>query len=191
MLSIVWFTLIILSLIFGAKTGNIANVTQSVSVGAKETVTLILSICGIMCFWSGIMEILMKSGLGEVLSRLFHPFLSKIFDKCAKDKQTMRYITANFTANLLGLSNAATPMGLKAAEKIHNLHNEKHTSDDLIMLVVINCSSIQLIPTTVAAIRSNYGAQNPFDIMPAVWITSLVSVLSGIIVAKICKKGGL
>lgn len=191
MLSIVWCSLILLSLIFGTITGNLANVTQSVSVGAKEAVTLILSILGIMCFWSGIMEILMKSGLIDKISALFKPVLSLIFKKSAKDDEAMKYVTSNFTANLLGLSNAATPMGLKAGERIYQIHGKKGTPDDLIMLIIINCSSIQLIPTTVGAIRANYGAENAFDILPAVWITSIVSVLSGILVAKLCQKGGL
>lgn len=191
MLSIVWCGLIFLSLVFGVFTGNMSNVTQSISVGAKEAVTLIITIFGIMCFWTGIMEIMQKSGLVLKLSKVFRPILSKLFTKTAKDDRAMGYITSNFTANLLGLSNAATPMGLKAAERIYEIHGKKGTPDDLIMLIVINCSSIQLIPTTVAAIRANYGAVNPFDILPAVWITSILSVLSGIIVAKMCQKGGL
>lgn len=191
MLSVIWCVLILASLIFGAVNGELSSVTQSVSEGSSEAITLILSILGIMCFWSGIMEILIKSGLVDKISILFRPILSFIFKKSAKDKQTMRYITSNFTANLLGLSNAATPMGLKASERIYQISGKKGTPDDLIMLVIINCSSIQLIPTTVAAIRASYGASNAFDILPAVWITSLASVISGIIVAKICQKGGL
>lgn len=191
MLSIVWCGLIFLSLIFGIYTGNIANVTQSISLGASEAIKLIFTILGIMCFWSGIMEILIKSGLVDIISRVFKPILSKIFGKSAKDEQAMRYITSNFTANLLGLSNASTPMGLKGAERIYEIHGKRGTPDDLITLIIINCSSIQLIPTTVGAIRANYGAESAFDIIPAVWITSIISVLSGLLVAKICKKGGL
>lgn len=191
MLSYVWCGLIFLSLIFGVITGNISSVTQSVSLGAKEAVTLIISILGIMCFWSGIMEILIQSKLIDKLAKVFKPVLSLIFKKASKDQEAMRYITSNFTANLLGLSNAATPMGLKSADRIYEIHGRRGTPDDLIMLIIINCSSIQLIPTTVSAIRANYGAENAFDILPAVWITSLISVLSGIIVAKMCQKGGL
>ena len=190
MLSIIWVLLIVLSLVFGTITGNMSQVTQSVSLGAKEAITLIISLVGIICFWSGIMEILIKSRLIDKIIIVIKPFLKLLFKNASKDKKAMEYISTNFVANLLGLSNAATPMGLKAADRIYTLNQRKGTPNELIMLVVINCSSLQLLPTTVAAIRLNYGAQNTFDIIPAVWITSIISVLSGIFVAKICAKLG-
>lgn len=184
-MSIVWFLLIFFSVFFGILTGNIENVSNSITLGAKEAISLGISIMGMMCFWSGIMEIVIKSKLSDKITLLIKPFLNLIFQ--TKDKLAISYISSNFTANLLGISNAATPMGLKAGERICNLNNKDDTPHDLIMLVIINCSSIQLIPTTVSAIRANYGAENPFDIIPAVIITSAISVLSAILLAKFLK----
>ncbi len=188
MLSIIWFLIILASIIYGFFSGNIEKVVENINIGARESVTLLISISGIICFWSGIMEILMQSGLIDKLTRLIKPIFCVIFKESSKDKTALRYISSNFTANLLGLSNAATPMGLKAAERIYELSDKKSTPKELIMLVIINCSSIQLIPTTVASIRSLYGAENSFDILPAVWVTSIVSVFSGIFLAKIFEK---
>lgn len=188
LLSIIWFLLIFISVAYGLCTKNIENVIQNISLGATESVNLLISLIGIMCFWSGIMEILKESGLINVVSKITKPILSKLFKKSSKDKKAMTYIASNFTANLLGLSNAATPMGLKAAERIYELNGKKGTPKELIMLVIINCSSIQLIPTTVAGLRTIYGSQNAFDILPSVWITSLVSVSGGILCAKIFEK---
>lgn len=184
MLSTVWGILIFSSLFFGIITGNISNVSSSVSSGATEAVTLIISISGVICFWSGIMEILKESGLLDLVSKILTPILKLLFKKASKDKKSMQLISANFTANLLGLSNAATPMGLLAVERMH----KKGYKKDVLMLIIINCSSIQLLPTTVSAIRQSYGAKNPFDIIICVWITSILSVLSGVFIAKICER---
>lgn len=188
MLSIIWIALITISLIFGAITSNMQQVTESINIGAKEAITLAISISGVMCFWSGIMEIMIESKLVEKVSKILSPVLNLLFKRSNKDKKCKEYISSNFTANLLGLSNAATPMGLKAADRIYDLNGRKGLPKELIMLVVINCSSVQLFPTTVAAIRSSYGAINSFDILPAVWVTSIISVISGIFVVKICEK---
>lgn len=186
MLSIIWALLIFLSVLFGILTSNIENVSNSINLGAKEAVSLSISILGMICFWSGIMEIAIKSKLSDKIAILIKPLLKLIFK--TRDNQTLAYISSNFTANLLGLSNAATPMGLKASERIIDLSDKKDTPQDLIMLIIINCSSIQLIPTTVGAIRASYGANNPFDIIGAVILTSLCSVFSGVILAKLFQK---
>lgn len=188
MLSVIWFILIFISFVCGFFTGNLPDVVQNITFGAKEAITLIISLAGIMCFWSGIMEILIESKLIDVISKMFSPILKLIFKESFKDTTAKRYITSNFTANLLGLSNAATPMGLKASSRIYDLNNRKGVPKELILLIIINCSSVQLIPTTVAGLCALYGSSTPFDILPAVWITSFVSVSSGILLAKICEK---
>lgn len=187
-LSVVWFVLIFLSVVYGILLGNIDDVVQNISIGATEAVTLIISLTGIMCFWSGIMEIVAKSNLVDKISLLFSPLLNMIFKKSWKDAIARRFISSNFSANLMGLSNAATPMGLQSANRIYDLNKRKGVPHELIFLVVLNCSSVQLIPTTVAGLRTIYGSSTPFDILPAVWLTSIVSVTGGIVLAKIFSK---
>lgn len=185
MLSIIWISLIFISIFYGLYAGSLNDVVQNISLGTTEAVNLLIALTGIMCFWSGIMEILIESGLIKKVSSLISPLLKMLFKNSWKDEKAKTYITSNFTANLMGLSNAATPMGLKATKRIYELNKQKGTPKELIMLVILNCSSIQLIPTTVAGIRTIYGAENSFDILPSVWVTSFASVIGAIILAKI------
>jgi len=131
------------------------------------------------------MEIMRRGGIAAKLSRLFLPLLSRLFPASRRDSETMEALSANVSANLLGLGNAATPLGIRAAAGMAKLSKSGAASDDLCMLVVLNTASIQLIPATVAAVRASAGAQQPFDILPAVWITSVVSVTVGIAAAKL------
>lgn len=176
MLSVIWVVFLALALLCGAVTGRLDTVTASVSAGAAEAVTLAVSITGLMCFWSGIMELIQESGLAEQLSRLLMPILRPLFGRAAADRQAMGYISANITANLLGLSNAATPLGLRAVSRLYELENRTGAPDTVLTLITLNTASIQLIPSTVAAVRAACGSATPFDIMPAVWGASVASV---------------
>ena len=142
---------------------------------------------GVLCLWMGVMEVMRQAGLAEKLARLLHPVLRRLFPDFSRDQGVMDTIAANVSANLLGLGNAATPLGLEAARRMSR-RTPGVAGDSLCMLVVCNTASIQLIPTTVAAVRMAAGCRTPFDILPAVWVTSLLSVLTGIAAAKLCAR---
>lgn len=188
MISIIWVSMIIISVVFGTLTGNIENVTTAMTEGAKEAVTLSINLVAVICLWSGIMEIVVSCSIVTKLKKILVIPLKLIFSKkVIDDSKAINDITANVTANLLGISNAATPMGLRAVERIYDIYDRKGSPDDVLMLMVLNASSIQIIPTTVVAIRSSYGAIDPFSVMPAIWCTSAISVLGAILSAKALK----
>ncbi|MBP8640862.1 MAG: spore maturation protein A [Oscillospiraceae bacterium] len=177
--------MIVFSLVFGFLNNNLASLTAAAMNGAKDAVTLCLSLCGMICLWSGLMELMRRSGLSEKLSGLLRPVLIRLFPSAAKDTETMDALSSNVSANLLGLGNAATPAGIKAAIGIKRLSGTSSASDELCLLVVLNTASIQLLPTTVASLRASLGAAAPFDILPSVWLASLLSVSCGILAAKL------
>ncbi|MBQ7385417.1 MAG: spore maturation protein A [Ruminococcus sp.] len=171
--------------------GNMEALSASVMNGAASAVELLISIAGIICFWSGMMEIADKGGITTFLAKLFSPILTKLFKNVNKDSPAMRYISLNISANLLGLGNAATPFGLSAMKELKTLnHNKDTASDDMLLFVVLNTASLQLIPTTLCAYRANFGSNAPYEIMPAVWLTSIVALLAGVTVAKAFSKAG-
>ena len=175
----IWTGMVVLSLLCGLATGRGAEVAAAAVEGAAAAVELSLSIAGMMCLWTGVMEVMRQAGLARALSRLLRPVLSRLFPQVAGDEGIMDSISANVSANLLGLGNAATPLGLEAARRMGR-HSQGRACDALCMLVVCNTASIQLIPTTVAAVRAGAGCGTPFDILPAVWLASAVSVCAGI-----------
>ena len=172
-----------LSFLSAALTGNMAAVSAAALSGAADAVTVLLSISGALCLWSGIMELMRRSGAAEALSYRLHPLLRLLLPKASQDRETLAALAANFSANLLGLGNAATPPGLTAARRMAKECNGQ-ASDELCRLVVLNSCSLQLLPTTAAALRAANGAAAPFDILGAVWIASLVSILAGLSAAK-------
>lgn len=187
MLSVVWVCFLVLSLVCGVATGRLDAVTAAVSTGAAEAVTLAISIAGLMCFWSGLMELISASGLAEKLSRLLMPVLRPLFGAASRDKEAMEAVSANVTANLLGLSNAATPLGLKAVDRLYTLEGRRGSPNTVLTLITLNTASIQLIPSTVAAVRSACGSAAPFDIMPAVWVASITSVAAVLISGRLMR----
>lgn len=195
MLGKIWFFMIFISLVCAIFTGRIPELSASVSEGAGAGINLILSIGGMIILWSSLLEVMRASGLLKKLSRLLMPILKKLFPSAKNSPAILESISANVSANLLGLGNAATPAGISAAKGLYSLSGGKRVSDDLCMFVVINTASLQIIPTTVAAIRSSLGAENPFDILPAVWFATLTSLFIGISAAKlfayIYKKRGI
>nr|WP_305147364.1 nucleoside recognition domain-containing protein [Butyricicoccus faecihominis] len=177
----------VLSLVCGVATGRLDAVTAAVSTGAAEAVTLAISIAGLMCFWSGLMELISASGLAEKLSRLLMPVLRPLFGAASRDREAMEAVSANVTANLLGLSNAATPLGLKAVDRLYTLEGRRGSPDTVLTLITLNTASIQLIPSTVAAVRGACGSAAPFDIMPAVWVASITSVAAVLISGRLMR----
>jgi len=182
----VWAFLVAVSVLFGIINGNIDDVTSAALEGAGSAVTLCISICGVICLWSGIMEVLKRCGVIEKISGMIHPLLRFLFPDNNSNKAAMEYISANMSANFLGLGNAATPLGIKAASEMAD--GSGIACRDLCMLIIINTASIQLIPSTVAAVRTAAGCSTPFDILPAVWITSVISVSAGVLSAKLFSR---
>ena len=188
MMSKLWGVMLLLSFICAIVFGKADLLSSATLEGAEGAIELCISMAGVIILWSGIMEIMKRAGLMDALSRLITPIIGMLFPNSRQDKQVMGNICANVSANLLGLGNAATPAGIRAAGGLHRLSGGSSASDDMCMLVIINTASLQLIPTTIGAIRSACGAANPFDIIPAVWLASIISLLFGIFAAKILAK---
>lgn len=186
-MAFIWTGMVVLSIVCGIATGQEAQVAEAAIQGARSAVELAISIAGMLCLWTGVMEVMRRSGLAEKLSRLLNPVLCRLFPSQAKDKETMHYIAANVSANLLGLGNAATPLGIEAVRRMAR-SGSAVASDAMCMLVVCNTASIQLIPTTVATVRAAAGCAAPFDILPAVWLASATSVVVGILVCKLLAR---
>ena len=182
-MGLIWAGMIAVSVVCGLCTGRMEAVAAGAMEGAAAAVELCLSMLGVLCLWSGIMEVMSRSGLSAKLSRLLGPVLRWLYPDFAGDKAVMDTVAANVSANLLGLGNAATPLGMEAARRMA-ARTPGVASDSLCLLVVCNTASIQLIPTTVAAVRSAAGCQTPFDILPAVWFASAIALAVGITAAK-------
>ncbi len=175
-----------LALVMGALSGRMAQVSQATISGAGEAVRLILSIGGTLCLWNGLMEVMQRAGLAQKLARLLSPVISLLFGTYAKDPQAKAAIAQNMSANLLGLGSAATPSGLRAAKRLKELSDRQgKPPHGAFLLMVINTASLQLLPTTVAAVRAGLGSAAPFDILPAVWLSSAVSVAVAICAARL------
>ena len=183
----IWTGMAVLSILCGLATGRGELVAAAAVEGAQAAVELCVSIAGMLCLWTGVMEVMRRSGLAEGLSRLLRPVLSALFPQVSKDRGVMDSISANVSANLLGLGNAATPLGIEAVRRMER-KSPGTASDAMCMLVVCNTASIQLIPTTVASVRAAAGSSSPFDILPAVWLASALSVGVGIAACKLLAR---
>ena len=175
--------LLALSLLFGGITGQLSAVSSAAMAGAQAAVELCLSMAGAICLWSGVMTLMDRCGLSQKLARLLRPVLRRLLPNASRDSETLAAVSANVSANLLGLGNAATPLGIRAATRMAEGCGGM-ASDELCRLVVLNTASIQLLPTTVAAVRSAHGCAAPFDILPAVWLSSALSVAAGLLAAR-------
>ena len=184
----VWTGMVTLSLIFGLLSGNLDAVASAALEGARSAVELSLSMAGVLCLWSGVMEIMNACGLSEGLAGLFRPILRRLLPNASKDPETLAAVSANVSANLLGLGNAATPLGIRAARRMAKGCSGV-ASDELCRLVVLNTASIQLIPATIASVRAAAGCKAPFDILPAVWMASALSVTVGLLAAWLLSRG--
>lgn len=183
----IWAGMILLSFLFGAWNGTAAEVSTAAMEGAGAAVELCFSLLGALCLWSGVMAVMKACGLSTLLSRGFRPILRRLFPKASSDSETLFALSANISANLLGLGNAATPMGLKAVERMARGCNGT-ASDEMCRLVVLNTASIQLLPTTIASVRAACGAKAPFDILPAVWFASVGAVAAGLLMAALLRR---
>ena len=189
LMSRVLVLLLTAAFVFGVLLGRKPEVSQASITGAGQAVQLMLSIGGTLCFWSGLMEVMDRSGLSKGIARLLQPLISRLFGPDGKDEEARAAISQNMAANLLGLGSAATPAGLRAARRLHTLAESRgETCHRVFLLIVINTASIQLLPTSVAAVRAANGCASPYDILPAVWLASAVSVTVGIAAARLLQR---
>ena len=182
-MSWIWVFFLAASVLCAAMTGKGSELSVAIPQGAQAGITLSISIAGSLCLWSGVGKLMEQIGLTQKLSKLLHPLLIRLFPSAKDDPLTGQYLSANICANFLGLGNAATPMGIHAARRLVSPQNPLRATDELCRLIVLNTASIQLIPANVAAVRASLGCPTPFDILPAVWITSICSASMGLVCA--------
>lgn len=177
MIGRIFGVLCLLSLVFGIACGNVTQVANAIPDGAAGAIRVVLSLCGMMCLWCGLMEVLRRAGMIRRLSRLLAPVLRLFFPEAFRTGEGAEEISANVSANLLGLGNAATPMGLSAMEKLqqHNPHPER-ASGEQITLILLNTASLTLIPANLLALRRAAGSADPFSVMLPIWLTSVCCV---------------
>lgn len=186
MLNKVWAAMIAVSVFCALATGRMQQLSEAVLAGAGNAVQLIFGMMGMMCAWTGLMKIADAGGLTAILSRLLAPVLRRLFPAYPPESPAAKAICMNITANLLGLGNAATPMGLTAMKEMAAQNRGSHVADNsMVMFVVLNTASLQLIPTFMGTLRAQYGSAAPFDILPAVWMVSAIALVAGLLAAKL------
>lgn len=173
-----------IALVFSAINGTLAELSSGMLEKAGEAVTVALSLCGIMCFWCGLMKVAEKAGIVKWISSLLSPVITFLFRGVKKGSRAAQLISLNLAANIMGLGNATTPLGIKAMQELA-AESSGEASDSMIMLTVLNTASLQIIPTTAAALRAAQGASQPMEILPCVWIVSLYSATIVVCAAKL------
>lgn len=175
--------IVAISIVAALLLGRGSQLAAAVPQGAQAGVTLAISMAGSICLWTGVGKLMEKAGFTAFLSRLLKPFLARVFPSTKNDTALAGNLSANICANFLGLGNAATPMGIQAAQRLAGKAKNGVATNELCRLIVLNTASIQLIPATIAAVRVSLGCETPFDILPAVWVTSICSVCLGLFAA--------
>ena len=189
MLNILWPCLIIISYIYAIISGNVQNINNAIFEYTKSAVDLTIALLGTMCLWNGLMEIVQNTNLINRISKLINPFINLLFPESKRDNKIRKEISMNVVANLLGLGNAATPLGIKAMKSMQEKNIDKtRLSDDMATFILLNTASIQIIPTTVISIRALLGSNSPTKIIFAVWISTICAAFVGIFVCKTCIK---
>lgn len=188
MMNYVWVIIIIFSFFCAIATKNMSSLSSAVISGGTEAITLLIKLTGIICFWNGLMAIAEKSGLTKIISNMLKPVLKLLFPKL-KDEKAQNAISMNLTANLLGLGNVATPLGLEAMKRLQeNSIKQDTATDEMVRFVVLNTAALHLVPTTVALLRHDAGSQNPMEILLPSIVTSLFSVTAGVLMTFILRK---
>ena len=189
MLNKIWPVFIILSFIYALLKSKMSELNDSIFNSCSQTVDMLLTFLGIMCMWNGIMQIIKETTLIDKIKKLLKPFMKFLFPELNKKSKAYEEMSINIVANLLGLGNAATPLALKAMQSLQEENENKETlSNTMIMFLVLNTASIQIIPTTIIAIRSSLGAENPAKIIVPVWISTIMAASAGIFTVKILSK---
>ncbi len=182
MVNYIWVFMTVFGIIFAIINGTIEEVNKAIFVGAQEAVTLCIGLISILVFWLGMMRIAEEAGLLERLSALFRPLVKRLFPEVPANHPAMGYILSNMIANMFGLGNAATPLGIKAMEELQELNGgKKSASRSMITFLAINTASITIIPTTVIAIRMNYKSASPTEIVVPTLIATIISAIGAIL----------
>ena len=186
MLNYIWIFMILVSFIISAITGRMDSLSNAIFQGAQDAASLCFSMLGVMCLWSGLSKIAEKSGLTDILKKCLSPVTRFLFPSLEKNSAALSAIVMNITANLLGMGNAATPLGIKAMKELEKINAEKHTAScEMCMFAVINTASVQLLPSTLIALRQSFGSKNPGEIILPVWICGFLVLTVAITLAKI------
>lgn len=189
MMNYIWAAMILCALIVSLFTGRIDETAKAATEGAKMAVETSISLLGIMCLWTGIARIGEKAGIINVFGKILRPITKVLFPKIKAESSAMGSIVLNMVANLMGMGNAATPLGIKATKELHKLNGYKASaSNEMCLFIVLNTASLQLFPTTLISMRQSFGAENPGEIIFPVWIVSICALLVGVTVAKILEK---
>ncbi len=189
MLNVIWPAFIMISYIYALITNNIEQINNSIFESCESAVKLSITFLGTMCLWSGIMQIAKTTTLVDKLTKLLQPIMKILFPDIPKESKIHKEISMNMVANILGLGNAATPLGLTAMRSMQKENTKKDSlTNSMAMFIIVNTASIQLIPTTVIAIRSSLGSTNPTSIIIPVWIATMFAAIAGITTAKILMK---
>lgn len=189
MLNTIWPIFIIISFIYAIFSGRVAQINDAIFASAKDAVDLCITLFGTICLWNGIMQIAKETTLMEKITKILQPIMKFLFPEVKKDSTANQEMSMNIVANILGLGNAATPLGLKAMKTLQKENNKKDTlSNTMMMFIILNTASLQIIPTTVIAIRSSLGAKEPTEVIVPVWIATVSAAIAGVIAAKILIK---
>ena len=191
MLNKIWPIFIVISFSYAIFSGNLEKLNATIFTSTSDAISLCINLLGTICLWNGIMQIANKTTLIDKLSTLLKPFVNLLFPEMRENTQIKKEITMNMIANLLGLGNAATPLGLKAMKSMQKENKKKDTlTNSMMVFIVLNTASIQIIPTTVIAIRNSLGSQNPTCIIFPVWIATVCAAIGGMMATKLLIKFG-
>ncbi len=189
MLNLIWPIMLVISIIYSILIGNVDSINNAIFESTKKTVELTLTLLGTICLWNGIVEIAGKTKLMNILTKMLSPLVKFLFPESKNDKKIKNDISMNIVANMLGIGNAATPLGLRVMQGMQNKNKDKNRlTDDMATFIILNTSSIQIIPTTVIAIRMSLGSSEPTKIIFAVWFSTICAAIVGITVTKLCIK---
>lgn len=189
MMNYLWPALILISIVYAFLTQNTTAVSDAVFSSLEDAVTLTLKMLGMLCFWSGMMQLAEKSGLTEKIARALSPLLRRLFPEIEEDKDAQSAISMNITANLFGIGNAATPLGIEAMKRLKKHTTKSDTaSNAMVLFVVLNTASVKLIPTTVAMLRHEAGSSAPMEILPISLLASIIACTAAIVAARLLER---
>lgn len=189
MLNGIWVGMVLVSLIYGAFSGRLDGVMEQAIASASEAVQVSLGLLGALALWCGVMKVLEQAGGVAVIGRVFRPILKRLFPKLKEDSPAMGAIVLNLSANLLGISNAATPLGIRAMEELQKANqNPREATNEMCLFVVLNTASVQLVPTTLIALRQAAGVENPFAITLPILVVSFLALVAGVLAVKLGEK---
>ncbi len=194
MVNLIWAALFVIGILFALINDKMEEVNKAIFVGAEEAIAVCIGLLSVLVFWLGLMRIAQKAGLLDILAKGFKPIAKKLFPEVPPDHPAMGYILSNMVANMFGLGNAATPMGIKAMEELKKLNDMKdNATRSMITLLALNTSSLTLIPTSVIAIRMKYGSVSPTEIVGTTIAATACSTIGAILIDRFFyrkSKGG-